>query len=211
MNPLRTAIALSFVVAATAAQAAHAADFAACFTLKPGVAYMIDDDKIRISRERFGDREAIAMISSAGVPTTTYYDPSGRALLGSVQYGIAGDANAPVVTERYAQTPEFPATAKPGAKFKLQGKGQRTLHGEGTVENLEYPGFDHFTFVGFEDLELPVDFKKRKFPGTCRLKAQEDGLVAEFWYAPGFGRVKFVRYQNGEAQITLQLDSILSE
>lgn len=165
-------------------------------------------------RDRFGDREAIAQVSSAGLRTTTYYDPGGRALLGKVQYGIAAwgaDPDAPVITERYAQTPEFPATAKPGGTFKKHGHGQRTLHNEGTVEDLAYPGFSEYTFVGFDDLALPVNFATRIFPNTCHLKAREGEAAAEFWYAPGFGLVKFVRYEGDKPLMTLQLDSILSE
>jgi hypothetical protein len=213
MNPTRIRIALG--LALVAVPVAQAADFAACFSLKPGLAYEMNDSKIRIVRERFGDRDAIALVTSgSGVKTSTYYDPDGRALLGSVQYGIAalgGDASAPVITERYTQTPEFPAKAKPGDKFKLHGAGKRTLHNEDSVEDLNYPGFSDFTFVGFEDLELPVDFTPRTFSGTCHLKAGDAESSAEFWYAPGFGLIKFVRYQGKETFFSQQLESIATE
>jgi hypothetical protein len=214
MNLPRLTLALSLALAA-AAPAAQAGDFAACFSLKPGVAYDAGRDSVRIVRERFGERDAIAVVSSGdGVKTATYYDPSGRALLGSVQYGIAdwgGDASKPAITERYAQTPQFPASAKPGAKFRLSGAGQRITHNDGASQDIQYDGFDDYVFVGFEDLELPVDFEPRKFPGTCHLKAGDAENSAEFWYAPGFGRVKFVRYMGKEPLMTLQLDSIKSE
>ncbi|MGO4261124.1 hypothetical protein [Lysobacter sp. TAB13] len=215
MTTLRIRAALSLAIASIAAPAAHAADFAACFSLKPGAAYEMDDSKIRVVRERFGDRDAIALVSSgSGVKTSTYYDPSGRALLGSVQYGIAalgGNAAAPVITERYTQTPEFPAKAKPGDKFKLRGAGKRTLHNDDSVEDLNYPGFSDFTFIGFEDLELSVDFTPRTFSGTCHLKAGDAEHSAEFWYAPGFGLIKFVRFQGKEAFFSQQLESITAE
>lgn len=219
MPPARLRAARCLAILAIAAPAAHAAqagDFAACFSLKPGVSYLMDDTKIQIVRERFGERDAIAVISAgSGVRSATFYDASGRGRLGDIQYGIAewgGDPKTAVITETYSQPLLFPAQATPGGKFKLSGGiGQRNVHSEQEVTELTYQGFTDYTFVGFEDLELKVDYKPRTFAGTCHLRAEVDDGHAEFWYAPGFGMIQFKRYTVSGLLLAQALESVISE
>lgn len=216
-SPLRT-LALAGL-AALSAPAAHAAgDFAACFSLKPGTVFYMQDSKIEIARERFGQRDAIAVIQTdEGVRSKQLYSADGRSHYGSVRYGIAafgGDPDAPIMTDAYDPAPQFPAKASPGGSFKIAGRGQRTQHGlEGgdEVEEIAYEGFSDFTFVGFEDLSLEVDGKPRTFAGTCRLKAGEGDTSLERWYAPGFGMIQFQRYSGDSVVYSRSLSRVEKE
>ena len=194
---LRSTLALG--LSALAAPAFAAADFAACFTLTPGVSWSNGQETITIAKAPFaGNDDAVSVTTSGGgISSAEFFDRSGRQQLGKIRYGIAAwgaDGAAPVMTDTYSPAPTFPATAKPGERFTLTGKGERTNHAQETVSPLEYEGFADYTFVGFEDLEVEIGFQPRTFANTCHLTATFEEGRAEVWYAPGFGRIKFQRY-----------------
>lgn len=210
---LRAAFVLSAVAIASPASAA--ADFAACFSLKPGVSFGAERTTVSIDKAKFMGQDAIAVTQSeGGVSSASFYDASGRKLLGNVRYGISamgGDAKVPVMTESYSKAPEFPAKAAPGAKFQLSGSGKLENHAAETSTALEYEGFSDYTFVGFEDLPTQIDYKERTFKNTCHLRAEFEGGRMEAWYAPGFGRVQFERYSGDSLLMSESIDSIIQE
>lgn len=210
---LRAAFVLSAV--AISSQATAAPDFAACFSLKPGVSFGAERTTVSIEKAKFMGQDAIAVTQSeGGVSSASFYDASGRKLLGNVRYGISamgGDAKAPLMTESYSKAPEFPGKAAPGAKLKLSGSGKLENHADETSTPLEYEGFSDYTFVGFEDLATKIDYKDRTFSNTCHLSAEFEGGRMEAWYAPGFGRVKFERYSGDSLLMAEEIDSVIQE
>lgn len=210
---LRAAFVLSAVAIASPASAA--ADFAACFSLKPGVSFGAERTTVSIDKAKFMGQDAIAVTQSeGGVSSASFYDATGRKLLGNVRYGISamgGNAKSPVTTESYSKAPEFPSKAAPGAKFQLSGSGKLENHADETSTPLEYEGFSDYTFVGFEDLSTKIDYKERTFKDTCHLSAEFEGGRMEAWYAPGFGRVQFERYSGDSLLMSESIDSIIQE
>lgn len=208
---LRTTLALG--LSALTAPAFAAADFAACFTLTPGTTWSNGDETISIAAAPFGTHaDAIGVTTSAGgVRSTEFFDASGRQQLGKIRYGIAAlgaDASAPIMTDTYTTVPAFPATATPGQKITLTGKGERVNHAQDTVTPLDYEGFGDYTFVGFEDLEVEIAYQPRTFANTCHLTATFEDGRAEVWYAPGLGRIKFERYSGDMLLIGDEIQSI---
>jgi hypothetical protein len=208
---LRTTLALG--LSALTAPAFAAADFAACFTLTPGSAWSNGEETIRIAATPFGAHaDAIGVTTSAGgVRSTEFFDASGRQQLGKIRYGIAAfgaDDSAPIMTDTYTTVPTFPATARPGDRISLSGKGERINHAQDTTIALDYEGFADYTFVGFEDLEVEIDYVPRTFANTCHLTATVEGGRAEVWYAPGLGRIKFERYSGDMLLIGDEISSI---
>lgn len=210
---LRTTLALG--VSALTAPAFAAGDFAACFTLTPGVSWSNGSETLSISEATVAGEPALAVTTSGGgVSSATVHDRSGRQLLAQIRYGIAawgGDAAAPVMTDTFDPAPTFPATAKPGERFTVTGKGERTNHAQDTVTDLEFDGFSDYTFVGHEDLEVEIDFKPRTFANTCHLTTTFEDGRAEVWYAPGFGRIKFQRYSGDNLLMSDEISSIVNE
>jgi len=210
---LRTTLALG--LSALAAPAFAAGDFAACFTLTPGVSWSNGSETLTVSEANVAGQSALAVTTSGGgVSSATVHDRSGRQLLAQIRYGIAawgGDATAPVMTDTFDPAPTFPATAKPGERFTVTGKGERVDHAQDTVTDLEFDGFSDYTFVGFEDLEVKISFQPRIFTSTCHLTATLEDGRAEVWYAPGFGRIKFERYSGDSLLIGDEITTIISE
>ncbi|MFI8719561.1 hypothetical protein ACIGHF_16970 [Stenotrophomonas sp. NPDC077464] len=211
MSPvlLRTTLALGL---SALAAPAFAADFAACFTLTPGLRWSTSDETLTIENAAFNRAPAMKVSSAGGgVGRASFFDASGRMLLGEERYGIAawnGDAAAPVMTDAFDPMPTFPQTAAPGEQFHVNGKGTRTHHGEGTVSDIDYDGFNDYTFVGFENVDATVDGKPRTFDGTCHLTARFEDNRMEVWYAAGFGRIKFERYMGEELLMRDEIEAI---
>ncbi|MEG2805765.1 hypothetical protein [Stenotrophomonas sp.] len=194
---------------------AYAADFAACFTLTPGLSWSNGDETLTIDKARFTGQDAIRVTSAGGgIGTASYYDASGRQFLGQERYGIAawgGDASRPVMTETYNPAPTFPAQATPGARFVVDGKGERTHHVEETVEPLAYEGFSDYTFVGFEDVQVEIGGAARTFKDTCHVSATFEDNRMEAWYAAGFGRIRFERYLGDDLLMRNEIEAIHAE
>lgn len=197
--------ALALALGVVSAQALAAPAFSACFALEPGVSYSTGWGSLAstytITNAQFMGEEVLAVVlSGGGTRSAAFYDPSGMAHLGNVEYGIAGwggDPDAVVLAEVYSEPPRFPSQAEPGDRFTLSGKGERIRYADDSVEPIEYQGFAHYTFIGFEDLVLEVDSAEHQFENTCHLKAVTENGYAEMWYAPGLGRIKFQRYESG--------------
>lgn len=210
---LRCTLALG--LSALAAPAFAAADFAACFTLTPGVSWSNGSETLSISEATVAGQSALAVTTSGGgVSSASVHDSSGRQLLAQIRYGIAawgGDAAAPVMTDTFDPAPTFPATAKPGDRFTLTGKGERVNHAQDTVTDLEFDGLADYTFVGFEDLDVEVGFQPRTFSNVCHLTATVEDGRAEVWYAPGYGRIKFERYSGDTLLMGDEIQTLLSE
>lgn len=210
---LRSALAVG--LAALSCPAFAAADFATCFTLTPGVSWSNADETITIAATTFAGQDAITVTNAGGgVSSATVHDRSGRQQLGTLRYGISawgGDASAPVMTDTYKPAPTFPQNAKPGERFQYTGQGERTNHAEGSTAPLAFDGFSDYTFVGFENLEVEIDYQPRTFADTCHLSATGDGNRIEVWYAPGFGRIKFQRYSGDSLLIGDEIESIQAE
>lgn len=191
---------------------AGAADFAACFTLTPGLSWSTADETLTIEQATFAGQPAMKVNSAGGgIGTASYYDVSGRQFLGQDRYGISawgGDASKPVMTDTFKPAPTFPQTAKPGDRFQYTGKGERTHHVEETVEPLDFDGFSDYTFVGFEDVDVEIDGQPRTFKDTCHLSATFEDNRIEGWYAAGFGRIKFERYMGKELFMRDEIESI---
>ncbi len=211
MSPvlLRTTLALGL---SALAAPAFAADFAACFTLTPGLRWSNGDETLTIEQATFNGQDAIKVHSAGGgVGMASYYDASGRQLLGEERYGISawgGDAAQPVMTDTFKPAPTFPERAKPGERFQLSGQGERTHHVEETVTPIDYDGFTDYTFVGFEDVQAEVDNAPRTFKDTCHLTATFEDNRIEAWYAAGFGRIKFERYMGEELLMRDEIEAI---
>ncbi|WMJ67576.1 hypothetical protein [Stenotrophomonas sp. 24(2023)] len=202
-------------LACVATPALAAADFAACFRLDPSVSWSVGRENTRIVATTFAEAPALAVVTSgSGMTVANLYDTTGRRRLGTVHYGIAAwgaDGSKPMMTDRYDPAPTFPATATPGQRFTVTGKGTRVNHGEGSESELEYDGFSDYTFVGFQDLDTEIDYAPRTFKDTCHLTAAVEGGRVEAWYAPGFGRIKFERYSGDSLLFSDEIDSITSE
>ncbi|MNK24583.1 hypothetical protein D3C87_428930 [compost metagenome] len=211
MSPLAFGSTLLLGLAALSAPAG-AADFATCFTLTPGLSWSNADETLTIERATFLGQDAIRVSSAGGgVATASYFDASGRQLLGQERLGIAawgGDASKPVMTDTFKPAPTFPQNATPGARFEVNGKGERTHHVEETVEPIDYDGFSDYQFVGFEDVAVEVDGQPRTFKDTCHLTATFEDNRMEAWYAAGFGRIKFERYMGSELLMRDEIESI---
>lgn len=203
------------LVALSLPVAASAADFAACFTLDPAVAWTTGPDTIQNSEATFGGEPAVAVVTSGGgLSRAQVRDASGRSLLAVLHYGIAawgGDPSQPRMTDTFDPAPSFPATATPGQKFSLTGTGTRENHAEETEAAIEYDGFSDYTFVGFEDLVVDIAGSPRTFAQTCHLRADVEGGRVEEWYAAGFGRIKFVRYSGDSVLFSDEIETIASE
>ncbi len=214
MSPFALRSALALGLAALSAPAL-AGDFASCFALTPGLSWSNGDETLTIEKAVFAGQDAIRVNSAGGgVGTASYYDASGRQFLGQERFGISawgGDASKPVMTDIFKPAPTFPASARPGDRFELAGKGQRTHHVEETVEPLDYDGFSDYTFVGFEDVEAEVGFQPRTFKDTCHVTATFEDNRIEAWYAAGFGRIKFERYVGNELLMRDEIESIDAE
>ncbi len=204
---LRSTLALG--LAGLSLPAIAAPEFAACFTLTPGLSWSSSDETLTIEKATFAGQEAIKVSSAGGgVGTASYYDASGRQLLGQERLGISawgGDASRPVMTDIFKPAPTFPQSAKPGDRFEVNGKGERTNHVDETVD---YDGFNDYTFVGFEDLETEVGDQPRTFKDTCHVTATFEDNRIEAWYAAGFGRIKFERYMGSELLMRDEIESI---
>ena len=207
---LRSSLALG--LASFALPALAAPDFAACFTLTPGMSWSNSDETLTIEKATFAGQNAIKVSSAGGgVGMASYYDASGRQLLGQERLGISawgGDASKPVMTDIFKPAPTFPQSAKPGDRFEVNGKGERTNHVDETVEPIDYDGFSDYTFVGFEDLETEVGDQPRTFKDTCHVTATFEDNRIEAWYAAGFGRIKFERYMGSELLMRDEIESI---
>lgn len=210
---LRTSLAMSMAVLSAPALAAP--DFAACFTLTPGLSWSTGDETLTIEKASFAGQDAIKVHSAGGgVGMASYYDASGRQLLGQDRYGISawgGDASQPVMTDTFKPAPTFPASAKPGERFEVTGKGERTHHVEETVTAIDYDGFSDYTFVGFEDVEAEISYQPRTFKDTCHVTATFEDNRIEAWYAPGFGRIRFERYMGDQRLMSDEIQSIEAE
>ncbi|MBT2768400.1 hypothetical protein J7J08_12200 [Stenotrophomonas sp. ISL-67] len=206
---LRSTLALGL---SALAAPAFATDFAACFTLTPGVSWSTADETLTIEKAPFNGAPALKVSSAGGgIGRASFFDASGRMLLGEERYGISawgGDASAPVMTDAFDPAPTFPQRATPGEQFQLNGKGTRTHHVEETVTDVDYDGFNHYTFVGFENVEATVDGNPRTFADTCHLRATFEDNRMEAWYAPGFGRIKFERYMGEELLMRDEIEAI---
>lgn len=211
MSPVLLRSTLALALSALAAPA-FAADFATCFTLTPGLRWSTGDETLTIEQATFNGQDAIKVHSAGGgVGTASYYDASGRQLLGQDRYGISawgGDASQPVMTDAFKPAPTFPANAKPGDRFEVNGSGERTHHVEETVTPLDYDGFSDYTFVGFENVEATVDNQPRTFKDTCHVSATFEDNRIEAWYAAGFGRIKFERYMGEELLMRDEIEAI---
>lgn len=211
MSPVLLRSTLALGLSALAAPA-FAADFATCFTLTPGVSWSNGDETLTIEKATFAGQDAIKVHSAGGgVGTASYYDTSGRQLLGEDRYGISawgGDASRPVMTDTFKPAPTFPQSAKPGERFQLSGNGERTHHVEETVTAIEYDGFSDYTFVGFEDVEAEVGYQPRTFKDTCHLTATFEDSRIEAWYAAGFGRIRFERYTGNDLLMRDEIQTI---
>ncbi|KAF1014279.1 MAG: hypothetical protein GAK31_03303 [Stenotrophomonas maltophilia] len=128
-------------LASVATPAFAAADFATCFRLDPAVSWSAGNESTQITPATFGDTPALAVVTSgAGLTKANLYDISGRRLLGTVHYGMAAwgaEGSEPMMTDHYDPAPTFPATATPGQRFTVTGKGSRIHHGEGTESELD--------------------------------------------------------------------------
>ena len=200
---------LAMALSAISLPAAAAPDFAACFTLTPGLSWSNADETLTIEKVTFAGQNAIKVHSAGGgIGMASFYDPSGRQLLGQERYGMSSDG--PTRTDVFKPAPTFPQSAKPGERFELTGTGERTNHIEETVEPIDYDGFSDYTFVGFEDLETDVGNQPRTFKDTCHVTATFEDNRMEAWYAAGFGRIKFERYMGDELLMHDEIESIES-
>jgi len=198
---------LAMALAAISLPAAAAPEFAACFTLTPGLSWSNADETLTIEKVTFAGQNAIKVHSAGGgIGMASFYDPSGRQLLGQERYGMSSDG--PTRTDVFKPAPTFPQSAKPGERFELTGTGERTNHIDETVEPIDYDGFSDYTFVGFEDLETNVGNQPRTFKDTCHVSATFEDNRIEAWYAAGFGRIKFERYMANELLMHDEIESI---
>jgi hypothetical protein len=211
MSPVLLRSTLALGLSALAAPA-FAADFATCFTLTPGVSWSNGDETLTIEKATFAGQDAIKVHSAGGgVGMASYFDPSGRQLLGQDRYGISawgGDASQPVMTDTFKPAPSFPQSARPGDRFVVNGSGERTNHVEETVEPVDYDGFNDYTFVGFENVEVTVDNAPRTFKDACHVTATFEDNRIEAWYAAGFGRIKFARYMGEDLLMRDEIEAI---
>jgi len=210
---LRTSLALG--LAALSAPALAAPDFAACFNLTPGLSWSNGDETLTIETASFAGQDASKVHSAGGgVGPASYYDASGRQLLGQDRYGISawgGDASQPGPPPPKPPPPTSPPSARPGDRFEVNGKGERTHHVEETVTPIDYDGFSDYTFVGFEDVQAEIDFQPRTFKNACHLTATFEDNRIEAWYAPGFGRIRFQRYLGDQLLMSDEIESIQAE
>lgn len=203
--PLRSLLALA--LAGVSLPALAAPDFAACFSLTPGLSWSNADETLTIEKTTFAGQSAIRIHSAGGgIGMATFHDLSGRQLLGQARYGMSSDG--PTRTDAFKPAPTFPLSARPGDRFELTGTGERTHHIDETVEPVDYDGFSDYTFVGFEDVEANVDNQPRTFKDTCHVTATFEDNRIEAWYAAGFGRIKFERYMGNELLMQDQIESI---
>ncbi|MDX3936784.1 hypothetical protein [Stenotrophomonas sp.] len=112
------------------------------------------------------------------------------------------------MTDVFKPAPTFPANAKPGERFEVNGKGERTNHAEDTVEAIDYDGFSDYIFVGFEDVDAEVGGQPRTFKDTCQVTATFEDSRIEAWYAAGFGRIRFERYMGSDLLMRDEIKSI---
>jgi hypothetical protein len=212
MSPALLRSTLALGLSLLVAPAFAAADFATCFTLTPGLRWSTGDETLTIEKASFNGQDAIKVHSAGGgVGMASYFDPSGRQLLGQDRYGISawgGDASLPVMTDTFKPAPTFPQSAKPGERFVVNGSGERTHHVEETVEPVDYDGFNDYTFVGFENVEATVDNAPRTFKDACHVTATFEDNRIEAWYAAGFGRIKFERYMGEDLLMRDEIEAI---
>lgn len=211
---LGTAIAVIAAAASTSAIAA-APSFADCFKLKPGVAYTLSDrSKVQIIKSQFAGKAAVGVVSTdGGVKSARFFDETGRQRLGSEQYGVAalgGNASKVVIKEVFtAPFPEVPADVKPGATFKLAGKGVKTTSaGNEPFDFAKRYQADH-VFVGFENLELKPNYNARTFENVCHVRSRGEDNSVDSWYAPQYGVIKMeVKTAKGDALFSYELDGL---
>ncbi|WP_062478953.1 hypothetical protein [Variovorax boronicumulans] len=205
----------AIAVAATTSATAAAPSFADCFKLKPGVAYRLSDrSRVQIIKTQFAGKAAMGVVSiDGGVKTVSFFDETGRQRLGSEQYGIAalgGNANEVAIKEVFATPfPEVPADVKPGAAFKLAGKGVKTTSAgnESFAFGTKYQA-DH-VFVGFESLELTPNYKARTFENVCHVRSRGKDNSVDSWYAPEYGVIKMqVKTAKGDVFFSYELDGL---
>lgn len=209
MSSLLLRSTLAMGLAGLSLPAIAAPEFAACFTLTPGLSWSNADETLTIEKVTFAGQNAIKMHSAGGgIGMATFHDISGRQLLGQERYSMSSDG--PTRTDTFKPAPTFPQSAKPGDRFELTGAGERTNHVDETVEPVDYDGFSDYTFVGFEDIDADVDNQPRTFKDTCHVTATFEDSRIEAWYAAGFGRIKFERYMGNELLMQDQIESIES-
>lgn len=208
---LGTAIA----AAATTSAIAATPSFADCFKLKPGVAYTLSDrSKIEIVKAQFAGKAGMGVVSiDGGVKTVKFFDETGRQRLGSEQYGVAalgGNAGKVVIKEVFAAPfPEVPADVKPGATFKLAGKGVKTTNAGNEAFDFDKKYQSEHVFVGFENLELKPNYNARTFENVCHVRSRGEDNSVDSWYAPQYGVIKMqVNTAKGEPLFSYELDGL---
>lgn len=204
---------LAFCSTGVSLPAVAAPDFAACFTLTPGLSWSNGEETVVHSTDSFAGRDVISVTASgAGFPRATFHDRSGRQLLGEVEYNFPslgnGNNDAPASIDVYISAPSFPPNATPGERFMLAGRGERTVPAEGTVSPIKYDGAADYTFMGFETLTVNIGDTLRTFKDTCHLSARIEGGRVEAWYAAGFGRIKYQQYRGNELLMQDQITAI---
>jgi hypothetical protein len=214
-NAMLGAAVASLAAAASSGAVAAAPSFADCFKLKPGVAYTLNDrSKIEIIKAQFAGKPAVGVVSTdGGVKVARFFDETGRQRLGSENYGVAalgGNAAKVVIKEVFtAPFPEVPADVKPGATFKLAGKGVKTTSAGKEAFDFDKKYQSEHVFVGFENLELKPNFAARTFENVCHVRSRGEDNSVDSWYAPQYGVIKMqVKTAKGESLYSYELDAL---
>ncbi|WP_318366380.1 hypothetical protein [Enterobacter sp.] len=211
MTPRRLAILASFLPLALTAPVFAAPSFSDCFPLKADVSYQMGDSVVSTAKIDINGKPAIQMDTVNGnIRNTLIYDMSGRKLLRSVNWSMS-DRNTPDVTVDWTTAPTHPEQVAPGQSFKLSGKGTQITASTGERTEIDFDGYSHYTFVGFEDLPLDIDGKERVFKNVCHLRVKEEGKTIETWHAAGFGQIKFKYYEGEMLMLAEEMSEIFEE
>lgn len=213
------AVAIAFCGAHLSATAQEAAasgqpSFSDCFRLKPGVSYDMRRANIQIVEVQFEGRPAIAVVNQEdGVKIADIFDLTGRQTLAYAEYGIkalGGDPNKPKVEKiNLAPQPQFPANARPGDTFEVISGGEATTTSKGTEKDTDRRTA-RYTFVGYEDLTVSLDYKPHVFRNACHLRTQRGRKGGgDYWYVPDFGKVKLrIKDDDGDLLLTEEITSL---
>jgi len=196
--------------------AAYAAPlFSDCFTLKPNVTWETERSTVTAAEIDYHGQPAIQVDTlSDGMRASLIYDRSGRKILGAIEWGVAafgGNPDVPDKTLRWTTSPTYPAQISAGERFTLTGKGVQTTRDPADEQNIDYPGYPDYLFVGFEDLTINIDGVDRTFHNVCHIRAEEEGKKMESWFAPKLGQIRLKFYQDNQLIMAEEITRIVQE
>ena len=122
-------------------------------------------------------------------------DLSGLQIRSFIEHQLADDdrqGEETVTTETYSEPwPVYPTQVRTGGRFMVQGQGVLVVNEE-DPKPIHYQDrhVGDYTFVGFEDLKLTLQGKKKTFSNTCHFKAKGPERLYDYWFAPGLDVIK---------------------